>query len=90
MRVFANKYPAFAPKAEAALDYPPFLAQPARGEHEVIVTSPDHDLRWNTFSVEHGRLVLEAVSRREFVLSGFRNRDLAALPRCHFPAAAVQ
>jgi len=69
VRVFANKYPAFAPKAEAALDYPPFLAQPARGEHEVIVTSPDHDLRWNTFSVEHGRLVLEAVSRRREALS---------------------
>jgi len=69
VRVFRNKYPAFDPVAIAPEVSPPFLAQPARGEHEVVVISPDHDGRWRTFSDEHGRMVLEAVSRRREMLS---------------------
>jgi UDPglucose--hexose-1-phosphate uridylyltransferase len=69
VRAFRNKYPAFDPEANAPAVSPPFLVQPARGEHEVIVTSPDHHGRWSTFSDEHGGLVLEAVSRRREALS---------------------
>src|SRR5215471_8975625 len=58
VRVFPNKYPAFDLNAQAPASCPPFVAQPARGAHEVIVSSPDHDARWNTFTVEHGTLVL--------------------------------
>src|SRR5262245_46749395 len=69
VRVFPNKYPAFAPEATTPELYPPFLAQPARGAHEVVVTSPDHDARWKTFTEEHGRLVLEAVAERRDTLA---------------------
>jgi len=72
VRVFPNKYPAFVPEAGPPESSPPFVAEPARGEHEVVVTSPEHDARWTTFSEEHGRLVLEAVTRR-------RN-DVARIP----------
>ena len=69
VRVFPNKYPAFVPEAEVPTPSPPFLAHPARGEHEVIVISPDHDARWTTFSPEHGALVLEAVAERRAALA---------------------
>jgi len=69
VRVFPNKYPAFSPEADKPAVYPPFLAQTARGEHEVVVTSPDHDARWRTFSKEQGRLVLEAVAQRREALA---------------------
>ncbi len=69
VRVFPNRYPAFGPESQAPSANPPFVAQPARGEHEVMVTSPDHAARWSSFPVEHGRLVLEAVSRRRDAIS---------------------
>ena len=69
VRVFRNKYPAFGPRAETPQSRGPFLIQPAQGEHEVIVTSPDHDATWDRFTDEHGSRVLEAVSRRREALA---------------------
>jgi UDPglucose--hexose-1-phosphate uridylyltransferase len=69
VRVFPNKYPAFVPEGDDPQAYPPFLAHPARGEHEVVVTSPDHDARWRTFSEDQGRLILEAVTQRREALA---------------------
>jgi UDPglucose--hexose-1-phosphate uridylyltransferase len=68
VRVFPNKYPAFGPETDTPEASPP-LARPARGEHEVVVTSPDHHARWRTFSEEHGRLALEAVTQRREALA---------------------
>jgi UDPglucose--hexose-1-phosphate uridylyltransferase len=75
VRVFPNKYPAFAPRPERPEAHPPFLAHPALGQHEVVVTSPDHDARWTTFSDAQGRAVLEAVSQRREALA--RTPDVA-------------
>ena len=69
VRVFRNKYPAFAPLVETPPYVGPFVIQPAIGEHEVVVTSPDHEATWARFTHEHGARVLEAVSRRREALA---------------------
>jgi UDPglucose--hexose-1-phosphate uridylyltransferase len=69
VRVIPNKYPAFVRSPETPVPHPPFLSAPARGVHEVMVTSPDHTAHWGTFSDAQGVEVLRAVSMRRDALA---------------------
>jgi UDPglucose--hexose-1-phosphate uridylyltransferase len=92
VRVVPNKYPALqahAPNSPAFTMPGPFRQIGARGLHEVIIESPDHNGRFGAFDIEHLAKVLSVYRSRLQALSGEVRVKSVALFRNEGPGAGA-
>ena len=90
IRVVPNRFAVLAGSGDADPQVSPegFCVMPGRGEHEVIVESPDHDGDLALFEANHVRNVLEAYRVRYRALAG-RGAALVVIFRNHGPQAGT-